>query len=195
MNVGVVTSFAVGGLLLITMLTLNNRVYQSSQETTLNMMAKNNLNTAAQLITNDFQRIGHNYWGGSPAVVSADSNRIQFRGDVNEGDNFTSTMNIWNWDTGDPVTSTSNPNDFYLKRTGPVDKNNMGVIEIPVVHFEVIPYDGNNNAFPALTQLIRRVEVEVICESPEPSGTLANGDPYYMRVVWKKTFYPDNLQF
>ncbi|MDX1672256.1 MAG: hypothetical protein R3211_07930, partial [Balneolaceae bacterium] len=189
MNVGVVTSFAVGGLLLITMLTLNNRVYESSQETTLNMMAKNNLNTVAQLITNDFQRIGYNYGGALPSVANADSTRIQFRGDMHEGDNFNSTTNIWEWDTGDPVTNTSNPNDSYLKRTGPVNQNNMGVIEIPVVHFEVIPYDANNNAFPALKQLIKRIEVEVICESPEPSGTLANGDPYYMRVVWKKTFY------
>lgn len=58
MNIGIVTSFLIGGLLLLAMLHFNNQVNQHSTEITIESIEKGHANTLRRIISQDFNRIG-----------------------------------------------------------------------------------------------------------------------------------------
>ncbi|GAB5408500.1 MAG: hypothetical protein BalsKO_08650 [Balneolaceae bacterium] len=49
-------------------------------------------------------------------------------------DTYGATNIRWYFDTTEPVTTTENPNDYYLKRVGPITANTYGTIN-SLLHF------------------------------------------------------------
>ena len=66
MNVGIVTTFLVGGIFLISILSFNQQVLLTTQELTLNSINQNNINDIVTVMTNDFNRIGFNTGSSDP---------------------------------------------------------------------------------------------------------------------------------
>ncbi len=58
MNTGILTSFIVGGLLLLSMIHLNNQALQNSTNVTLDLHNKGQVETIRKIIKQDFNSIG-----------------------------------------------------------------------------------------------------------------------------------------
>lgn len=190
MRLGITTSFIIGGLLLVSMLYLNNQVFQNSYEITLNSTDKNRLETVRQIITQDFSRIG--FGNSSQINMFNPPHRINFSADVyGQG---TSTV-LWHFQENVQVKETSNPDDRVLKRNGPVDDTGGSKpTDFYVVDFELTGYSdvqGTNETTDE--DEVKSLRIKIISESPEPITT-GSGDPYYPRTIWEKLIVPSNLQ-
>jgi hypothetical protein len=192
MQPGIVTSFIIGGMLLITLLAFNININTTTQETTLSTINQINIDNIAQVLTIDFKRIGYNDDDASntfnnPVFSSSDAQRIEFR--TNE-----STGSIaWFADTDSPVTSTTNPDDYYLFR----EENGTVTSYFPVVYFE-ITYQMYNNVTRTWEEVsdpanAKRFVVEFMLESGEPIRQKKIDGAEYHITAWKRTFTPHNI--
>lgn len=190
MNIGLVTSFLIGGIFLVAILSFNIQVQSTTQELTLSTINQTALNDIVEVITNDFNRIGFNTGIATPFTTIA-SDDVLFQGDVFDGDSYSATNIRWQFDTSDPVTSTTNPNDYYLKRTGPIGSSTYGTTKIPVVYFTVNYYTATGSVTTDKAS-VKKIEVELMIETGEPY-TIGDGVKEYPRSVWKRIFVPNNI--
>ncbi len=190
MNAGIITSFVIGGILLISILVFNQQVLMNNQELTLNSVSQGSINDIVEVLTNDFNRIGFNSGTANP-FSQIDSDNIAFLADAFDTDNYGVTTIRWYFDKTDPVTSTSNPNDYYLKRTGPITSNTYGTLKFPVVDFK-LSYFSATGSVTNNTSIVKKIEVELIVESGEPFHVNSSTENY-PRNVWKRIFVPNNI--
>ncbi len=176
---------------MISILAFNGRVLNESAENTVSVSTQIMLNEIIELVNNDFNRIGFGT-GTSDPFNKIDSDDIIFEADAFDGDSYGVTNIRWEFDKTAQVTATKNPNDFYLKRTGPITGSTYGVTQFPVVHFSVV-YKTANDAVTTNTATVKKISVEIVIESPEPYGKTSGGEDIYQRTVWKRTFVPNNI--
>lgn len=201
MNIGITTSFVVGGLLLLSILQMTFTVGSNATETTLQLMAKENIRTISQTLNNDFSRMGYIQAGNSITgdVInnSSNSTKIIFQADI---DNSTPGAETITWEflnsTSGEYSSSPNPNDYQLKRTGPVSSGNVDDTIYPVVDFKLTYFDRNGNDITSSgnKENVRKIKVEVLTESPDAIST-KNGTKRYGRSHWSRTITPPSLQF
>ncbi len=190
MNSAITITFIIGGLFLISILAFNNQVVNQSHELLLSSLNHNSLGNLVEMLDNDFSKIGFKT-GNAVPFSTIDSKNIIFQADVFDNDNFGSTNVQWLFDTSDPVTSSSNPNDFFLKRIGPIDTDEYATISFPVVHFE-ITYFTANGIVTSDKSAVKKVEVEIIIETAEPYS-INKDNVQYPRLIWKRIFVPNNI--
>lgn len=192
MNVGIITSFIIGGLLLISMLTLNNTVMLESSKATIDITNKAYVDNLRDVITHDFNRIG--FGQGAKIVNFLPPDKIIFQSDIyGQG----TKQVIWQFKKNTPVNNTSNPNDRVLMRIGPIDSTNTTKnLKFRAFDFKITTYKDKDGTMQTNDKSeIKSLLVELIYESPEPLGKSNNGEGYYYRSVWKKHFVPNNIQF
>lgn len=199
MNIGIVTSFLIGGLMLISILALNIQTTKYSSESTLEIITNSRMETLSEVLSNDFQKIGQGLPSGASPFISVESNRIQFRADAFYGDDRSFSTITWDFRTNEPFTSSSNPNDYKLIRSdvisGSLTNTNQ---EFGISHFEISYLNQNGDVvtgLPGNKNLIRKIKVQIICESFESATTNADGEPIYNKTMWSKIFYPENVQY
>lgn len=192
MNMGIITSFAVGGLLLLSILFFQSRFQSHTQETTIAAMTTEQMDDLVTILSHDISRIGYQY--GNVPIVTYNASKLVFFGDIYDTDELDATQVSWSWEKNiEPVNSTSNPNDYYLVRRGPVDKHSAnGTLKFPVTHFNLRYLSALNEDAPE-AHLIKEIIVEVMVESGEPYGFRKDGTPLYYRTVYKRSFFPTNL--
>lgn len=162
----------------------------SSQELVLNTINQSELDNLIEVLANDFNRIGFNTGNAVPFTTIQDQN-IVFQSDVYDNDSYGSTDIRWYLDTGDPVSNSSNPNDYYLKRVGPIGTSSYGTIEFPVVYFDLNYYTANGTPTTDKTA-VKKIEVEIMIETKEPYSVNSD-NKQYPRTVWKRIFVPNNI--
>ena len=191
MNMGIVTSFVIGGLLLISMLTLNSRVVTDSSRTTVDLVNKTHLDGIRQLVDYDFSHIG---FGDNDEIKSFNSDAIKFVADY-EGDNDVEIT--WEFDDNNAFSGSSNPNDYTLKRTVGTSGPSQ---EFRVIDFSMEAFDSDGNTIAtcissSTCEDIRNFKIRIVYESAEPAGKNADGTDIYPRSVWSKRIIPGNLNF
>lgn len=192
MNIGLITSFAIGGLLLVTILTFNRQLNSTGEEMVLNTINQSSRNEIVTLITNDFSKIGYKVYTAD-VFTTIESEDVIFKADVFDGDSHGVQSVRWYLDRSDSVTTTTNPNDYYLKRVGPISNSVAnGTLKFPVTHFQVDYFDSAGDS-TTNEYRVRRVQVQFIVESGEPHSASANWQGSYARNFWKKLFIPDNI--
>jgi hypothetical protein len=191
MNVGLMTTFVVGGLFMISMLAFNQQLVSGSQEFMLSTISQDYLDEVVTVLSNDFNRIGYNTGIAVPFTTLQDNNII-FQADAYDNDNYGSTNIRWYFDTSDPVTTTENPNDYYLKRVGPITESTYGTIKFPVTLFKLKYYSADGTATFDKNS-VKKIEVQIISESSD-AYTVGNGsEEFYPKNVWKRIFVPNNI--
>lgn len=165
----------------------------------MNLTVKNRVETIADLLTNDFQKIGSNLPTNMKAFVIVQDHKVKFKADVYYGDNKPFSQIQWEFRTNKPYEASSNPNDYELVRSDNAS-GGFGNSEtiFPATYFKLDYLDSNGNPvlnLPADKDIIRRIRVELICEAAESAQRSSSGEPIYERVVWSKTFIPVNLQY
>lgn len=188
---GLVVTFVVGGILMVSIIGFSNLMITNSRESALGTMTKERMNSVVDLVTNDFNKVGYQSTS-TPIITRMDSTDFRFWSDAFDDDSFGATSLRWRWNTSSADTSSSNPNDFFLQRTGPISNNTIGTVNISVTYFKV-RYLDDNSIVTTNPALVRKIEVEVIVESPEPYRYDQEGTPYYYRSAWKRTFVPNNI--
>jgi hypothetical protein len=187
MNFGIITSFVIGGLMLLSILAFNMNMSASTQETTLTTITQQKMNAIVDVLSYDLNRVGYN---NNDAVVF---NKPILIGNDNEIEFQTADGNVtWVAKKTDKVSSSSNPNDYYLYR-----KDHTGTSKFPVTYFELIYFDKDGNVIDVNTlpyQSGIRIEVKLIIESEEPTrSNYSTGNDRYHRAVWQRTFVPNNI--
>ncbi|WP_018128136.1 hypothetical protein [Balneola vulgaris] len=199
MNVGIVTSFVIGGLMLISVLAFNNSVMNSTIETTTSVIAQNKIDDLVTVLTNDISRLGYNTGTADNFLINTGTT-MKFKGDIFDGDetkNLDYDVVVWTF-SNTAAGSTTNPNDYILTRTwDPTPNGGTGDEEIStytVTHFELKYFNGQGQATTD-PNVIKQIEIEIVQESGEPYYTNRAGEANYYRSVWKRTIIPNNLMF
>ncbi|MDZ7715674.1 MAG: hypothetical protein U5J95_05615 [Balneolaceae bacterium] len=199
MNIGIVTSYLVAGIILLSIIMMNVSLSNSSTELTLTNMKRQHMSGITQTITSDFNKMGYNLTELlDPIFLAADSNRISFRSNIdNSSDGSVETV-TWTLTTTEDSNS-ENPNDYILTRS--VDGNTMEIKQ-GVTRFSLRYYDtygaplNNNMAMPVSSSdfdQIRQIKVLIELQSKEMINTNTSGSSYYVKTFWEKRLSPPNL--
>jgi len=210
MNLGLTTSFIIGGILLLTIGMMNMSVSSSSTELTLTQITREKTATVSEMLSSDIQKIGYNRNGKtSPIFTEADGKKIEFRSNIDnstDGSVETITWEFLHSSSGE-VTSTSNPNDYILKRTVRKAATGSLVSETPitlgVTKFRVAYY--NKYGVPLSDSLstpvpganlddIKQMYITLRLESGEQVFKTPSSPGRYVPSVWEKRFSPPNLE-
>jgi hypothetical protein len=180
-------SYIIAATVILIVVSLNFYVSSSSCENTFSIIAQQNLSTTADIINNDFYKIG--YRVSSNRITLADSTRIKFYADMD--DNGTVDSLYYYSGTSSSLSGTPNPNDYLLYR---IYNNQPATSSMVVTGFQLTYYDslGNKIAYTNLTNQsylnkIKSIEVYLRVESTDPI------DGVYQGSEWLKKITPKNL--
>ncbi|MEQ9091960.1 MAG: hypothetical protein RIE52_12775 [Balneola sp.] len=194
MNLGLATTYIIGGLMLLSILAYNYSLFNSTVETTSSVITQSKLDNIVSILQNDLNRIGYDR-GISDAFVMAEDSAFIFRGNIFDNDG-SDDFDLVEWAiTSELDTTTTNPNDLVLIRTWnqtPSIPANEIEFRYSVRDFEVNYYDIDGNV-PVQMEDIVQVEVEVLVESDEPYLTKKDGTQLYYRSYWKRRIVANNL--
>lgn len=187
MNLGITISYIVGGLLLISILTLNNTVMQNSYKHTMEMTTGTQADEIRRLVMHDMQFLA---FGADSDILNFSDEHLRFKA------TFRGQTRVFSWELkNNGFNETSNPNDKVLQRNGPMDdKPGSTMSKYPAVRFHVKAFSDEEGLVEAASKdQIRSILIELVVESAEPVGSFSDGSPRYSRTGWKKLFLPDNI--
>jgi len=206
MNIGLVTSYVIAGIILIAILSMNMSVSSSSNEITLSQVTRERAETISDIMSNDIQKIGYNRKSKTnPVLTVAEGKKIQFRSNIdNSTDN---SVEIVTWEfTNTAVTSTPNPSDRVLKRTVRDASSGSIISTTPfksgVISFRINYYKkyGSKRSDSLSTPVtgsalnnIKQLYIALKIQSKEKVYNGSNG--HYVTSIWEKRFSPPNLEF
>ncbi|GAB5408501.1 MAG: hypothetical protein BalsKO_08660 [Balneolaceae bacterium] len=81
MNIGLITTFVIGGIFMISIMMFNQQLASGSQEFLLSTINQEYLDDVVAVISNDFNRIGYNT-GVAVPFTTLQSDNILFQGDA-----------------------------------------------------------------------------------------------------------------
>jgi len=204
MNFGLMTSYFIGGILLLSILSMNTNLNRSSGELTLSQITREHTSTIGEMITYDIPKIGYDIKEKlSQPILRADSNLIEFEANLdNSGD---VEQVLWEF-TNASVNASENPNDRILKRriksksTGTVVQHTK--IELGVTQFRIRYYEtyGDEQAKQLPTPVsagdldkIKQIEIQLVVESDQQLYGIWGGENDFVKSAWEKRFSPGNL--
>lgn len=187
MNIGITISYIIGGLLLISILTLNNSVMQDSYKHTVEMTNGMHTDEIRKMVMHDMQYLA---FGPDSDILNFSDEHIRFEA-LYRGQN-----RVFSWELkNDDYDESSNPNDKILERNGPMDDISGSVeSEYSAVTFNVTAFsDIEGNVVATSKDQIRSILIELVVQSAEAVGSNSDGSPRYSETGWKKLFLPDNI--
>lgn len=208
MNLGLILSYIVAGIITMALLTMNMGVNRSTAELTVLNMKKNHMTSITEVLEYDISKLAYEISGPiSDAIKTADSTEFSFEADLdNDGDIDRVTWNFTNL----PAASTANPNDRILRRTYINDVNNTALIPVNTditdivlgavdMNFEYYANTGSGTALstPILLQAARnnitQIQVSLTLESDITISSNVSDAGRRVRTHYEKLFSPVNL--
>lgn len=201
MNFGIITSYIIAGMVLLSILMMNFSISQSTSELTMSRNMKTHLNSISDVVSHDFAKIGYNWMGKiNNPIVTAESNKIVFYSNIDNDPSNDKEKITWTFgNTG--ISSTSNPNDYVLTRhivqgSTTVSKTD---ITLGVTKFSLKYYSSVGGTTPlampvANPEDIKQIEIELVVESGEKIYSNNSSNGRYIQSTWHKRFSPINLQ-
>ncbi|GAB4298678.1 MAG: hypothetical protein Kow0098_24230 [Ignavibacteriaceae bacterium] len=180
----VLGSMIIGGILLQMIINLNDSATEKTINNSGELSLQQNLTTVAQIIENDFRKIGYcaewyKYPDPSKAVLYADTSEIKFITDVDADGNIDSIHYV----LGDPseLEETPNPRDRLLYRlvnNKKVTESNLGITQFHLIFFDAL---GDTITPPITTPgLVSSLEINLTVENT------AAYDTAYSNAFWKQ---------
>ncbi|MCH8558126.1 MAG: hypothetical protein LAT84_09900 [Balneolia bacterium] len=194
MNLNLVLSFAIGGMLLLSLLSLSMTMSNHSVESTFNIINQGELDNLTFQISNDLNRMGYSPGGGNepPRIIDARQDFVHFQADIAG----TGVREV-TWELVDTTLSHPNPDLKILRRVGTLGPGfpDTHTLNYPVIDFKLTPYSDFAGTVPATgLNEVRSVLVEVVFESKERVRFRGNAEGEFPRTYWRKLFVPKNLQ-
>jgi len=207
MNLGLITSYVIGGILLIGILAMNISLSNSSTELTLTQTTREKATAVQEMFSHDIQKIGYNRTGKtSPIFEVAESDKIQFRSNIdNSTDNSVERVT---WEFTSTALNNGNPNAYVLMRkvedldTGNIEKTpiRLGVTDFEIKYYDEYgkPTDENTHMATPLSSSdfndVRQLYITIELQSSAKVYSNANDDGRFVRTIWEKRFSPPNLE-
>ncbi|HEX6983636.1 MAG TPA: hypothetical protein VF181_12825 [Balneolaceae bacterium] len=209
MNLPLVISYIIAGIIMLSIIAMNISVSKSSTELTMTQITREKASSVTEFISQDLQKMGYNKTSRTDPIVSiALGNKIQFFSNIDNSSDKSVEAVTWEL-TSTGIPETQNPNDKVLLRTVySVDiLGNLGSlieetsIELGVTGFRISYYDDYGEPLSdSLTtpvadpDQIRQMYIKISFESAEKMYYQIGGDGKYILSVWEKRFSPPNLQ-
>jgi hypothetical protein len=180
--IDILGSTIMGGLLLITVLRLNNTATEKTTNYGGELSLQQNLVTIAQIMEYDFRKMGYcKDWTKFPdptqSIAQATTNSIKFYADIDDN----GAMDTISYYTGGLLTSTPNPRDIFFYRkvnSQPPAAINLGVTQFFMKYFDAL---GDTLTQPITSpSLISSYEINVQVE------TVYAYDNNYSTAFWKQ---------
>jgi len=161
-------STLVGGMLLMILFRVNDATVENNYMYGGELVVQQNLVAVVELLEFDFRKIGYcEDWEklSNPLlyIISADSNRIKFRTDV-DSDGIVDSLTYYTGTTSE-LSMTPNPRDKFLYR---VENNetpkgsNLGITQFHMVYYDAL---GNKLSYPVTSpDLIQMIEINIRVE-------------------------------
>lgn len=220
MNLGIVTSYIIAGVIILGIVMMNFRVQNSGAELTLSQMNRQYVADVADILNDDFSNMGYdvNDVTRNPetdevrVMDCAKSNEIRFYRNLCETDadcaDETRIPEQITWELLTDEVSTTNPDQRTLRRTVTVlDETNtvissdstdinIGVTKFNIQYFETVGTNTNITGLGCGSNVpsVRQLKVTLEVQSAEKIIQRASDDGRYIRSVWEKRFTPTNLQ-
>jgi len=208
MNLGLITSYIIAALLLLSILAMNLNVQNSSAELTITQMTKNRLINITTMLNDDLPNMGYDVDKSSQEsmgsiLLDADDNRIEFYRNIQS--DLTKDPDRVIWELLDE--SPPNANNLNVKTLiRVVIDGNTGVpdtthIRSGVTHFELRYYNTvgsiltDNMPSPVTIGDVKQIHLRLELQADEKLYNRASSDGRYVRSVWEKRYTPPNLQF
>jgi hypothetical protein len=190
MNLGLVTSFIIAALLMLSILSMNLRMSQSTQDISLHSMSQNHVSAISDLIQYDFPKIGYDASGPiSNPITVAKEDEIQFEADLDNSGTIETV--IWRLESGS-LAGSNNADHRSLVR---IEDGNTQEIKVGVTRFEIRYYSFDSSApfsTPVTgTNLENINRIEVILEVQPREGTGRNNQ--FTTSSWHRVFTPPNI--
>ena len=209
MNAGLVTSFIVGGILILSMVAMNLRLTGSSTELTLTQMTRQNLNVIADILNDDLPNMGYNINSRTDHVLTyGDSNRIQFYRNVYRDPGRQPEKITWEL-TDDTPSGGSNPDHRVLIRVeeeAATGQRDTVRFQSGVTRFHLRYYDQEHGKsldeymepWPQNDTLaldtVRQIHLQLEVQSAEPVRVRPGAPDRFIRSVYEKRYSPRNIE-
>lgn len=208
MSPGLITSFVIGGMLMLSIIMMNLRISGSSQELTLTLITREHVSNVADMLNDDIPNMGYDVDGPSnPIVTIAEDEKIQFYRNVYNDIDRDPELITWEL-LDEEVSGTENSGHRVLVRieqdaaTG-VEKKTEIRTGVTVFRLRYLDRHGNDkddaNAVmqtpvPASERSdIKQIYLELEMQSAEPVHGGSGAEGRYIRSVYEKRYSPGNL--
>ncbi|MDX1640002.1 MAG: hypothetical protein R3281_18735 [Balneolaceae bacterium] len=204
MNLGLISSYVVGGMVLLGILAMTMNLNSSSSELTISQMKKEHLNTVSELFSNDIPKIGYNRTSLTDTLIfKADSTELVFDSNIDNSTDGKVERISWSL-TNTSVNTSPNPNDFILLRKirekgNTLEKKTPIPFGVTYLRFRYYDEYGSDNPLPTPVSAakigdIKQIEVEIVIQSPNKITYPGSNEGRYVSTSWRKRFSPVNLR-
>jgi hypothetical protein len=186
------SSTIIGVMLLLLIIKLNLFMGEASYASDKELRLQQDAKTLAEIMNSDFRKIG--YECNTTAVLTADSNRIKFIGDLQRpGEAGFGSVDTVEYFVEDSTHSlgTANLSDIILVRV----LNNTDTIEGPSLGLVRVNFSFLDSLSTTTTDLskIRYIKTEMWLEPPEADNNFITGKKDSTFTYWEFTIYPRNI--
>ncbi|MCF7822724.1 MAG: hypothetical protein K9N35_00985 [Candidatus Marinimicrobia bacterium] len=174
-------SFLIGGMVLLTILSMNVEILETSSINTLGSMAQENMMEIASILDYDFKKIGHGVPRTNSALLAITDSTISFLSDIDQDDVIDTVA--YRVGSAAETSSTDNPDDRYLYRSvnGAEYDVALGITSWEMDYF-------NENMVPTSSiDSVRVIQISL------EVGTMFGYNENYGRASWSSQFAPKNL--
>jgi hypothetical protein len=208
MNLGMVTSYIIAGMLLLGILAMNINVQTSTTELSVSQMLRTHMNTITDMLNDDIPNMGYDYESTTKSNDDVDNKifefgnekRISFYRNLTGDPSRTPELIEWEFVDGTGDNYGTLVRRIYDPNDGTTDENE---INVGVHKFEIRYYDSvgdslsNNMSNPGSSQSqlnnIKQIHIIMELQSKEKIYKRGSDDGRYVRSVWEKRFTPSNL--
>lgn len=220
MNLGIVTSYIVAGVIILSIVMVNLRVQNSGVELTISQVNRQYVSDITSTLNDDLANMGYDVLdvtrdpetGDARVLDCAQSSRIRFFRNLCQTDSECSDEDRIperiEWRLLDDEISESNPDHRTLQRTvttfnsdGTVadieeTEINSGVTQFNIHYYETVGSNNNITGLGCGSNLpsVKQIKVSLEVQSADKIYSRATGEGRFIRSVWEKKFTPTNLQ-
>lgn len=174
-------TFVIGGMVLLTILSMNIEILETSTVNSLGTMAQKNVTEIASILDYDFKKMGHGVPRTTPSLLSVTDSTISFLADIDQ-DMVVDTI-VYRVGSTSETVDTDNPDDRYLYRS--VNSIEYDVA-LGITSWELEYFNEEMGATVALDS-IRIIQISYTV------GTMFGFNERYGRASWTSQFAPKNL--
>ncbi len=199
MNIGIITSYVIAGMLLLAILMMNMNMNTSSTELLLTQVTREQSRNISDILSYDVPKIGYNLTSITDTLlIYADSTLLRFKANIdNSTDGSVETVE---WEFVDtPVSGSDNPNHKILRRTVDGVQNDIttGVTNFRFQYYDEYGDDLTNDMSTPLSSAelanVKQIYIKLVVESQFKYRSRTFPDGRYVMSVWEKRFSPQNL--
>lgn len=212
MNLSMVLSFIIAGMILLGIAMVNINVQTSTAELTITQISKNQVKSITDIINDDFSNIGYDVTTTTQETVGKIfdckmKDKISFYRNIDNDSTMSAKKIEWEFLKNEEISHTKNEDHRVLVRTVyDQDGNELDKTQITlgVTRFELLYFDDTNYGKPksegksilsgcgsALN--VKQIHVELEIQSAEKIYKRGSDDGRYVKSVWDKRFTPTNL--